>query len=314
MKIVHDFPFDPTYGYTRETLLQIAPPPEPPDFADFWKATYLEALRIPLRIERRQIAAIRPDFETYEIEFDSWEGARIGGWITVPVGGDFGCAVVMGHGYGGREEPGFSPGAVTISPCARGFHRSPHPRIPGRGIEHVVVGLESRETYVHRGCVVDFWCAASALIACHPTAAERLYYNGSSFGGGIGAHVLAWDPRFHRGVLKVPSFGHYPLRVQLPCVGSGEAIRQVYLRHPEVLDVLAYYDSASAAGHITVPTLVAPALFDPAVPPPGQFAVANAIRAPRELFIHQFGHFPHRTEVQEAREFEQRTARWFAEA
>jgi cephalosporin-C deacetylase len=311
MKIAHDFPFDPTYGYTRETLLQVEPPPEPPGFVDFWKATYHDALRIPLRLESRKIASSHPGFETHEISFDSWEGARIGGWITLPGDGQFSHAIVSGHGYGGREGPEYWPDAITISACARGFQRSPHPCIPGTAMEHVVIGLESRETYVHRGCVVDFWCAASALLALYPAAADHLFYRGCSFGGGIGAHILAWDPRIHRGVLDLPSFGDYPLRVQLPCVGSGEAIRQVYLRHPEILDVLAYYDSACAARHINVPTLVAPALFDPAVPPPGQFAVANALRTRHDLFIHSFGHFPHRAEVREARELEQRITSFY---
>ena len=303
---------DSTNANTREELLQIAPPVEPRGFTDFWKITYRDAICIDLNIERREIASIRPDFETFEIEFNSWEDVRIGGWITVPLKRKADHAVVMGHGYGGRSEPGFNPGAITISACVRGFNRSVHPRFPSTALEHVVVGIESRETYVHRGCVVDFWCAASALIACYPLLADRLYYRGSSFGGGIGAHVLAWDPRFKRGVLDLPSFGNYPLRVQMPCVGSGEAIRHAHLHHPEVLDVLAYYDAACAARHITVPTLVAPALFDPAVPPPGQFAVANAIRAPRELFIRQVGHLFNRTEIREDRELEKRIENWFS--
>jgi cephalosporin-C deacetylase len=313
MSIRHDFPFDPTYGYTLDKLLQIEPPPEPSDFVDFWQETYREALRIPLRIERRQIVSSDPAFETHEIEFDSWEGVRIGGWITVPVDGIFDFGLVLGHGYGGRGEPGYWPRAITMAPCARGFNRSLHPRFSNNPMQHVLVGLKSRETYVHRGCVVDFCCAVSTLIDCYPAAAARLFYRGGSFGGGIGAHLLAWDPRFHKGVLDIPSFGHYPLRVQLPCVGSGQAIRRVYLRHPEILDVLAYYDAASAARHINVPTMVAPALFDPAVPPPGQFAVANSIRAPRELFIRQAGHYPHPNEIEEAKEYERINARWFAE-
>ncbi|MEZ5576382.1 MAG: hypothetical protein R3F44_12440 [Candidatus Competibacteraceae bacterium] len=38
---------------------------------------------------------------------------------------------------------------------------------------------------------------------------------------------------------------------------------------------------------------VAAARFDPAVPPPGQFAVYNALAGPKELFVLRAGHFDH---------------------
>jgi cephalosporin-C deacetylase len=55
--------------------------------------------------------------------------------------------------------------------------------------------------------------------------------------------------------------------------------------------VLQYFDSATAAGHIQIPTLVAAAVFDPAVPPPGQFAVHNCLAGPKDLFARQAAHF-----------------------
>ena len=42
---------------------------------------------------------------------------------------------------------------------------------------------------------------------------------------------------------------------------------------------------------IPIPTHVDCALFDPAVPPPGQFCVYNAIRSPKKLFVRQAAHF-----------------------
>ena len=47
-----------------------------------------------------------------------------------------------------------------------------------------------------------------------------------------------------------------------------------------------------AAKYITIPSLVTPALFDPVVLPPGQFAVNNAIPEQyRETVILLCGHF-----------------------
>jgi len=113
-------------------------------------------------------------------------------------------------------------------------------------------------------------------------AARRLDYLGISFGGGIGALALPWDERFHRAHLNVPSFGHHPLRLALPGVGSGEAVRRYQQRTGRALATLRSFDAAAAARYLRIPVHVAAARFDPAVPPPGQFAIYNALAGERE--------------------------------
>lgn len=309
--MTHPFPFDPTYGYDEARLLRVPAPVGPDDFAEFWTRTYEETRAVPLALERRRIESPQSDFKVYEIEFDSLGGVRIGGWLTVPKQGTITHGMVVGHGYGGRTEPAFEKGAVAISPCARGFNRSATPDIPGEAFRHVLHGIKNRETYSHRGSAADLWSAASALLEFYPDLASRLHYAGVSFGGGMGALALPWDDRFHKAFLQVPSFGNHPLRVQLPCVGSGEVVRSYHRRHPEVMEVLAYFDAATAARWIKIPVLVAPALFDPAVPPPGQFAVYNGLGEPKELFVHQTGHFPSPTEEPEIREVQACLDRWW---
>ena len=160
------------------------------------------------------------------------------------------------------------PHAAALFPCLRGQSRSRLPGVPENGMEHVLYGIESRETYIHGGCAADLWCAASALLALVPQAGERLDYMGGSFGGGIGALALPWDKRFTAAHLSVPSFGNHPLRLTLPCVGSGESVRKYHQTYPKVTEVLRYFDAATAARRIAIPVLVAAALFDPAVPRP----------------------------------------------
>jgi cephalosporin-C deacetylase len=46
---------------------------------------------------------------------------------------------------------------------------------------------------------------------------------------------------------------------------------------------------------------VAAALFDPAVAPPGQFAIYNALPGPKELFVLTAGHFDHPASAMENR-------------
>lgn len=311
----HPHPFDPTYGYDLESLLALKAPEEPASFAEFWQRTYEEANALALNLESREVPCPHPDYRLLEVEYDSLGGVRIGGWVTVPKEGPLKGGWVVGHGYGGREAPFYDlplPKAPAIYFCARGFHRSAHARIPGEAMWHVRHGIETRETYVLRGCVADIWRAATALGELFPESLSDLRYYGGSFGGGLGALALPWDGRFHKGFLDVPTFGNHPIRLTLPCVGSGESVRMYHGKRPEVTEVLSYYDAAIAATHCHIPVCVAAALFDPAVPPPGQFSVYNSLAGPKELYVRTAAHFVGPREAEENAELHELLNKFFA--
>ena len=288
-----EYPFDPTYGYDLAALLRVTAPEPPEDLAAFWRATYGETLAVPPRAELREVASPWPTAQVFELEYTSLDGFRVGAWMTLPRHAPPAKLAVIGHGYGGREGPDGRSATLpvaTVSPCGRGFHRSARTDYPGIAANHVLHGIAARETYSHRGCVADMWAAATVLLERFPELARTLVYAGGSFGGGIGAMAMAWEPRFVRAYLDIPSFGNHPLRVTLPCQGSGEAVRLRYLQDPSILKVLAYFDAASCARFIKVPTLVSPAVYDPAVPPPGQFAIYNAIPGEKQLEVRAAAH------------------------
>ncbi|MFE6161880.1 acetylxylan esterase [Streptomyces sp. NPDC056486] len=248
------------------------------------------------------------------------EGARAS--ADTPASAEHGF--VIAHGYGGRQAPGPDiplplPRSAAILPCVRGMGaRSASPAIPPVADSHVLHGIASRDTYVIGDCAADLWCAASALLELVPelgpaTTQPRLGYLGESFGGGLGALALPWDDRFAAAQLTVPTFGNHPLRLTLPCVGSGASVRSHHRGHPEVTEVLRYFDAATAATRLRIPTLVAPALFDPSVPPPGQFAVHNALPVTiRELHALQAGHFEYEGKVAETERLTDAKYRFFA--
>src|SRR5699024_2185058 len=207
-------------------------------------------------------------------------GVRLGGWVAEPKDRPARVGVVISHGYGGREEPelaGSPAGGAVRYPVARGLPSvSLLPQLYRPEHGHVLEGIESMHTYVVGGCAADIWCAASAL---RQIAGQiSLVYAGASFGGGQGGLAVPWDERFVAAALRVPSFGQYDVRLSLPCPGSGEIVREYVQWHPRAREVLRYCDAATAARYLQVPTLFACALWAPAVPPPGQFAVYNAAR------------------------------------
>ncbi len=57
----HGFAFDPTYGYTLETLLQLPPPPEPADFAAFWQGLFAQAQTVQVAPQLQEIASPVPE-------------------------------------------------------------------------------------------------------------------------------------------------------------------------------------------------------------------------------------------------------------
>lgn len=322
----HDFPFDPTYGHTVDDLLAVPAPPAPADFAAFWRARHEAARAIATVPVVGPVEEVRDGFRVHGVTYTSVGGVRIGGWLVLPDDGPVEHGFVVGHGYGGRDEPGPDvplplPRSAALLPCVRGMEaRGRQTGIPVLADEHVLHGIGSRDTYVIADCVADLWCAASALLELVPglTGGDQgegpssLGYLGESFGGGLGALALPWDDRFAAAQLTVPTFGNHPLRLTFPCVGSGEAVRAHHREHPEVTGVLRYFDAATAATYLRVPTLTAPALFDPSVPPPGQFAVHNAIAGPRELHVLTAGHFAHEGTEREAKTLRDARERFFA--
>jgi cephalosporin-C deacetylase len=294
MSFAHDYPFDPTYGYDLEALLAVEPPPEPPDFADFWRARLDRALAIEPSPRLRVSDLAHPGFRIHDLEYDSTDGVRIRGWLLTPRHQPPRLGLILGHGYGGIERPPLDlprADAAYLIPCFRGLSLSRRPPISEDPNWHVLHDIQDPNRYVLAGCVDDLWTGVTALLDLLPELAGHLGYAGISLGGGLGAIALAWDARLGRGHLNVPTFGHQPLRLELPCVGSGEAVRVFARTHGRLPEALRYLDAALAARHIRQPVHVAAARFDPVVPPPGQFAVYNALPGDRRLFVLEAGHF-----------------------
>jgi Acetyl esterase (deacetylase) len=290
----HGFAFDPSYGYSLDDFLAIDAPLAPVDFADFWQARYARALQVHPRPRITHTGTAQHGYEVYDLRYCSTEHFMIRGWLLIPQHQPVTRALVFGHGYGGCDGADFRlrpEGTALVFPCLRGLSRSQHPPISANPAFHVLHDIDKPEQYLIGGCVDDVWLAVSATQMLFPATMGHIGYSGISFGGGIGALALPWDARMQRAHLNVPTFGNQPLRLQLPTIGSGAAVQRYQQQHGNVLETLQYYDAASAARFIQQPMHVAAALFDPAVAPPGQFAVYNALSGEKSLFVLEAGHF-----------------------
>lgn len=296
MNIPHPFAFDPTYGQSPEDLLQATlDDPAPSDFDTFWSDLRTRARAVPLGEGIQELPSLNERYRLLLVEYRCYPDYRVGAWAIIPrdlSGVRFGR--VVGHGYGGREGPDWEhadPSRAVLFPVVPGFQISGDPRLPfNDSSKHVVHGIEKRETYVLGSCAAAFWSGPDVLATLLPDADLKFHYVGWSFGGGIGTLMLPWEPRYETAEIGEPTFGNHPFRLRHECAGSGEAVRQLWQKRPEIAETLRYFDAVFAARRLTIPVVYACSQFDPAVPPPGQFSVFNAHAGPKRLSPFTSGH------------------------
>lgn len=292
----HPFDFDPTYGMTLEALLAIVPPESVAGFDTFWRKRHHRALAIDPQPTVKRSTLEHADWHVADISYLSTDGFSIRGWLLLPRDRPIRRGLVVGHGYGGRDAPDFDfpvDDAAILFPCSRGLSLSARPPIPADASAHVLQDIGKPDDYIIGGCVDDLWTGVSTLLALYPWLRGHIGYSGVSFGGGVGALAIPFDDRIVRGHLVVPTFGDREKWLTLPTVGSAQSVQTYQRSHGSMLEALRLFDAASAAARIRVPMLMAVALFDPAVAPPCQFAIANAIPKSKfnETFILDAGHF-----------------------
>ncbi|GAA5195423.1 acetylxylan esterase [Microbacterium jejuense] len=273
-----DAAIDGTYGYDLAGLRAVAPVPAPPGFADAWRRWRRESAAVAAEPVLTPLGR-RGAHDVFEVAFGTADGPRLRGWFGMPAASAARVGVIHSHGYGGRDAPDFSrvpADAAVIFPVARGLGAlNSGVGAPSTSERHVLHGIDDPETYALGRCAVDLWTAGDVLVEL--AGDLPLYFVGESFGGGIGALALPWDDRLVGATLVVPSFGQYDIRLQVPCLGSGEHVRRHVAEHAEARDVLRLFDASTAASFARVPVRVEAALWDASVPAPGQFAVANAV-------------------------------------
>ena len=198
----HPYDFDPTHGLGLDDLLALRPPEAPQGFDAFWRARLVRAMGVDPRPQISHSAARHGPWLVHDMTYTSTDGFRIGGWLLRPGEGPIRRGLVVGHGYGGRDQPDFDipvTETAVLFPCFRGLSRSRHPPISSDPAWHVLHEIDNPERYILGGCVEDLWTAVSVLTGLYPALEGQIGYSGISFGGGIGALAIPFDRRIDRG-------------------------------------------------------------------------------------------------------------------
>ncbi|WP_026971823.1 acetylxylan esterase [Aliagarivorans marinus] len=310
----HDYRFDPSYGYTLSQLKQVAASSAPDDFAQFWQQQYQQALAVKPFLSLQDTGLVKNHWRVFDCYYDSTDGVRIGGWLLLPEKGRVNGAIVWAHGYGGIGSPDTSwklSNTAILMPCVRGISRSVHPPISSSPYWHILHNIQDKQQYVIGGCVQDLWCGVNALLSLFPQIKKRIGLIGSSLGGGLGVFASAFDKRIQRYHFHVPTFGNVALRLQMPTVGSTEALID-FEDKALLAQTLPYFDTSCAAPYLRLPSLWALALFDPHVAPPGQFSAFNAAKGDKRSFLLDAGHFNYSGERKQQRELRKQVEAFFA--
>ncbi|MGR5430837.1 acetylxylan esterase [Vibrio astriarenae] len=289
----HDFAFDPTYGYNLNQLMQVGAIEEPQDFVTFWRKKYRRATHVQTHLSLQDTGRVENGWRVFDCYYDSTKGLRIGGWLLLPEKQPVYGAVVYAHGYGGLTAPDTSwklDNTAILMPCVRGIGRSPQHSVSSDPYWHVLHHVQDKQQYIIAGCVQDLWCGVSALLTLFPQTENHIGFVGESLGGGLGVLASAFDSRLSLSHFHVPTFGNTELRLDMPCLGSTQALIE-FKDQAALKATLPYFDTSIAAKYLTHPTLWGLARFDPFVAPPGQFSAYNACPKDKELYVLDAGHF-----------------------
>ncbi len=296
-----DLPLDQLQAYLPDR-------DEPPDFDAFWAST-LEATRSqsPDLVLEPVDAGLR-SFETFDVTFTGFGGARIKGWLILPaVRVEPLSCVVEYIGYGGgrgllverlmwasagfahfvmdnRGQGSDGPRGETPDPDAEPV--DPHyPGFMTRGI------LDPRRHY-YRRLFSDAVRAMDAVRSLPFIDPGRVAAYGRSQGGGIALAVAGLVPDVPILLSDVPFLCHYRRATQLVDTEPYAEIVRYLKIHRDRVDqafaTLGYFDGMNFAPRARARAMFSVGLMDDVCPPSTIYAAYNHYDGQKEIRVWRF--------------------------
>jgi cephalosporin-C deacetylase len=295
------------YDFPLPKLREYRPPlTRQPDFANFWAETLAQA-RGPLNADVKPIDYPVPEVSVYDVRYDGFGGARVGGWYILPStasAGDPLPTMVFYHGYSGSRSEvynympwalqGYAVFAIDVrgqsgTSTDTGQYSTGHVR------GWMTQGILDEREYYYRGVYVDCVRALDFVSAQPEVNVTRLGITGGSQGGGLTLAVAGLDRRPALAMADVPFLCHFerPLDIsdKYPYREIADFIRRYPGTDERVFRTLSYFDGMNLAADIACPTLVTVGLEDMVCPPSTVFAAYNRIPALKRIDV--FRYFAH---------------------
>ena len=247
----------------------------PEDLEAFWNATRNELDRTPLSPSLEEEPGLGGrEFITYSVSLDSYQGARLRGWYSVPKdpppGGRF-PGVLAVPGYGGAKPipthlvmSGFA--VLTLFPRGQGESRQEWE------LEHstkLTYHVTDKDRYYYRGGYMDCIRGVDFLCQRNDVDSSRVGMWSRSQGGGLTLATAALDSRLRAAVAEEPFLCNFPVSIDITTTPYKE-LSDYVAQHPEqreqVLETLAYFDPLNLAPRISCPTLVNIGMMDETCP------------------------------------------------
>lgn len=302
-----------TAAFSPDSIVATAEQPQ--DFAGYWTTVIREARKISLSprmtlLPARSAGAIN----VYEVSFQSFRpGARLYGILCVPKKEGRYPAILKVPGAGVRAYRGDTAlaekGVVTFE---IGIHGLPvtlpnevyYNLAAGALHEYYFSNLEDKDRYYYKRVYAGSVRAVDFLLSLPQVDSTRLAVYGGSQGGALAIVTAALQEK----VGYVAAL--YPALSDLTGYLHGRAggwphmfgpLQQAAYGKPQMLQTAAYYDVANFARLLKVPGWYSWGFNDEVCPPTTAYAVFNAIRAPKDLFIaKESGHWLTPAQAEEA--------------
>ena len=285
--------------------------PKPADFDAFWARALAELDATDPRPELIPSDVIcSSEAETFDLFFTGVGGARIyAKYLRSRKLSNPSPALLLFHGYTGHSGdwqdklPFVGQGfAVAAMDCRGQGGRSED--VGGvRGNTHhghIIRGLdEGPDKLLFRQIFLDTVQLARVLASFDEVDGNNLSCMGGSQGGALAIACAALEPRIKRCVSIFPFLSDYKRVWEMDLAKDAYAELRSYMRlfdptherEEEIFTTLGYIDIHHLAPRITARVLMALTLLDNICPPSTQFAVYNAITAPKDSVIYpDFGH------------------------
>ena len=241
----------------------------------FWEGVEDELGRVPLQEEvQHDPFYSEPEWDAYRVRYDSLDGYRLSGWLSIPRGDGPFPGLIQMPDYGSAVDIPFMSlrhDAVVFNPSHRGQRGSDEPflaRHPGLLIE----GIGDPHTHILRGVYADALRAVDLLADRSDVDRQRMVL----YGGGLGATLAlvagALRPRVRALAVDMPIMVGTPGALELADAYPLEDVNDYLRTYPEereaALASLEPFNPLALAGGVTCPVLLSAGARDRGFCPP----------------------------------------------